>query len=394
MSRLILHIFPTNIKHSTRLFKEAEYTLTQKIVDRVIVMALWYDGQLPQETLQNGLEVIRVKTVLRKYYCLPLVNKITLLRNALVAFSLFQYFFCTIRHARRLRPQHISCHYVSLLPLSWITARLIGATLEYLPHELETKLTGLSGVKQKIQICIEHCFIRTARNVVVVCDPIRSWYQDTYGLKNLHIVRNVPQKKDAQIRSIPLGGFRQIFNVPSTAKIFIYQGFFCADRGIEVLLGTFASLDPLYCHLVLMGYGEKNYTKMINEAVLTNSNIHFHPAVTADWIISYSASADVGILISEEPSLSYRYSLPNKFFEWAHAGLPIIVSENLEYQAKLLKEGGFGWSIPIKNLKSEIQRISKADLTQYSKNARNYAKETLWDNDAKVFSYIYSDHAT
>lgn len=389
MTRRNLHVFPTNIESQTRLFKEAEYTLSRKIVDRIVVLGLWHDGQQTEETMQSGLEVVRVKTALRKYRYSTPIMKYAVLRKMLAAFSLIQYCAATIKQALLLKPQYVSCHYVGVLPLSWVAARLTGATLEYLPHELETQRTGLSGFKKRIETWIEQHFIRSARNVVVVCDPIRDWYQDAYGLNNIHVVRNVPEKGAVNIRAIPSGGFRKQFKVPDSAKIFIYQGLFSAGRGIEALLDTFATLDARRCHLVLMGYGEDRYQEMINDAAVKHSNIHYQPAVARELIVSYSASADVGIFISERASLSYRYALPNKFFEWAHAGLPILVSDNLEYQAQLVHEGGFGWATPLGDLTAAVMKIADTDLAPYAENARRYALGAVWDEDAKTFARIY-----
>ncbi len=389
MTRTNLHIFPTNIESQTRLFKEAEYTLSSDIVDRVVVLGLWHEGQPTEETLKSGLEVVRVKTVLRKYRYSQLIRKLSILRKILASFSLLQYCVAAINQALIKKPNYVSCHYVAVLPLCWAAARLSGATLEYLPHELETQRTGLSGSKKIIESWIEQIFIRSARNVVVVCDPIRDWYKDAYGLENIHVVRNVPEKAAVMIRPIPSGGFRELYNVPVSAKIFIYQGLFSAGRGIETLLDAFSTLDARRCHLVLMGYGEDRYQKMINDAVLKHSNIHYLAAVARELIVSYSASADVGIFISERASLSYRYALPNKFFEWAHAGLPILVSDNLEYQAQLLQEGGFGWSAPLGELTAAIMRIVDTDLTPYAENARIYAAEAVWEEDAKTFAHVY-----
>lgn len=336
-----------------------------------------------------GLEVVRVQTLLRMYLHYYLVQKISLLRMSLVMFSILQYSLIVLLTARRLKPSHISCHYVAMLPLSWAAARVAGATLEYLPHELETQRAGSSGYNKKIEAWIERRFIHSARNVVVVCDPISDWYKEAYGLSNVHVVRNVPEREAVRIRPIPGGGLRERFGIPDSAKVFIYQGLFSAGRGIETLIDTFSTLDPERCHLVLMGYGEGRYQSLIDEAVNRHANIHFQPAVAREWIVSYSASADIGLWISEEASLSYRYALPNKFFEYAHGGLPILVSDNLAYQADLLREGKFGWSTSLADLSDTLKQIGDADLAPLSDNALRYAAAAVWEEDAKVFFEVY-----
>lgn len=389
MSGLTLHIFLSSIESETRLYKEAAYTLGASICERVTVLGLWSDGLATQETTDYGLEIRRLPTMVRRYRNVVLVRRSRLLRKVLALLSLIEYVFACILTARRMRPDHVSCHNAVMLPVAWAAARWSHATLEYLPHELETQRTGLTGMAKRITIFVERRFIRSARNVVVVCDRIRNWYEITYGLTNVLVVRNVPERNAVQIRPIPEGGFRQRFHIPDSARVFVYQGLFSVGRGIETLLDTFAKLDRRRCHLVLMGYGDEYYQAMIDKAAQMHDNIHCQPAVSREWIVSYSASADVGIFISERASLSYRYALPNKFFEWAHAGLPIMVSENLEYQADLLREGQFGWSTPLADLVDAVRAVADADLTPFIENAQRYAASAVWEEDARAFAHVY-----
>jgi glycosyltransferase involved in cell wall biosynthesis len=387
--QFVLHIFLSSIESETRLFKEAAYTLASGICRRVVVLGLWRQGLRTHETTEYGLEIYRLETFVRGLREDSPLKRSPLIRRVLALFSLIQYSVSCVASARKMRPNHISCHNSQLLPVAWAAARLSGATLEYLPHELETQRAGLSALGNRLTALIERLFIGAARNVVVVCDPIADWYRNAYGLTNVRVVRNVPERDAARIRSIPEGGFRQRFDIPAGARIFIYQGLFSAGRGIELLLETFGALDPSACHLVLMGYGDERYQSLIHEKVRQEKNIHYQSTVPRELIVSYSACADVGIFISEQASLSYRYALPNKFFEWAHAGLPILVSDNLEYQGELLREGGFGWAATLEDLAVAIRRISQADLAPYIANARRYSDMAVWEEDAKVFAQIY-----
>ena len=138
-----------------------------------------------------------------------------------------------------------------------------------------------------------------------------------------------------------------------------------------------------------MGHSLGDYQKIIDDAVRKNGNIHYQPSVSRDLIVSYSSGADVGIFAVENIPLSYRFSLPNKFFEWAHAGLPVLVSENFEYMAELLEESEFGWSCPFEDVGETVRRISDADLSRYSENARRFAAEAVWEEDAKAFADVY-----
>jgi glycosyltransferase involved in cell wall biosynthesis len=384
-----LHIFPTNINNQTRLFKEIEFTTSRNIIDRVIVLGLCYDEQPVYETHSAGIEVLRIKVLIRYFRRNLFFGRFSLIRKFIAAISFLQYCCIALVQAKKLKPHFISCHYVTMLPLCWAAAKISGATLEYLPHELETQRSGLTGIQKKIDAWLERLFIHSARNVVVVCDPIRDWYQETYGLTNLLVVRNVPEQDAVQVREIPKGGLRQQFAIPDSARVFIYQGLFSPGRGIETLIEAFKRLDPVKSHIVFMGYGDDFSQTSIDNASAMFPNIHFQPAVPREWIISYSHSADIGLWISETATLSYRYALPNKFFEYAHAGIPMLVSDNLEYQADLLTKGGFGWATPLDQLEQTLTKLSEVDLSPFVAKARDYAAAAVWEEDAKAFATVY-----
>ena len=58
-----------------------------------------------------------------------------------------------------------------------------------------------------------------------------------------------------------------------------------------------------------------------------NSNIHLHKKVPHNQVVNLIKSADVGICIIENVSLSDYYCLPNKLFEYSFAGLRVIGSD-------------------------------------------------------------------
>jgi glycosyltransferase involved in cell wall biosynthesis len=357
-----------------------------------VVLGLWNKGLPIRETTKYGLEILRLQTMAKRRQKSILLHRFMLFRRIVALLSLIQYMLASIIEAWRLRPDHVCCHNAIMLPAAWAAAKFSNATLEYLPHELETHRNGLTGINRKITIFVERKFIYSARNVIVVCDPIKKWYEDAYGLANVQVVRNVPEKVATQIRPIPEGSFRERFDIPNSAKVFIYQGLLSEGRGIEVLIDAFTQLAPEKCHLVLMGYGDIRYQALVDRAAISHANIHYHPPVAREWIISYSASADIGIFISERASLSYRYALPNKFFEWAHAGLPVLVSDNLKYQAQLVRQGGFGWAAPLDELTSMIHWICEIDHAPFAKNARRYALPAVWEEEAKIFSDVYQNN--
>ena len=97
------------------------------------------------EVLDFGLQIERFRLLSHVLSSKERLWKISALRKMSAAISYLQYGYkCSVR-TRELKPDHVSCHNALLLPVAWFVSKLVGATLEYLPHELETKRTGLTG---------------------------------------------------------------------------------------------------------------------------------------------------------------------------------------------------------------------------------------------------------
>lgn len=389
MTQFTLHIFMNTAENASRLYKEAAYTLKHGICRRVAVLAFWSEGLAREESTGDGLEIKRLPTVLHRYKNTTILRRFVLLRKVIALLSLFQYAIDCIRTTRQLNPDHVSCHNAFMLPVAWVAARAAGATLEYLPHELETERAGLEGMLKRITTVIERRFIRLARNVVVVCDPIRDWYRSAYELDNLYVVRNVPERAAVQIHPVPEGSFRERFNIPNAATVFIYQGQISIGRGIDELISIFSKLEHRTAHLIFMGYVEDGYKNVMDHAVEAYANIHFQPAVPREQIVSYSSGADVGIFVVPQVPLNDRYALPNKFFEWVHAGLPVLFSDNLEYLSGLARDGSFGWSCRFEDVESKIREICETDLKPFIENVRRFAAPAVWEEDAVIFAQVY-----
>lgn len=393
-ARLNLHIFLADILHVNRLFKEAAFTRRRGVFDRVVVVGRWTQGLQLREMTGYGLEIRRLKVLNRRFADAWPMRRLAPFRKLVAALSLVEFAVKAVWEATRLKPTHVSCHNVALLPACWLAARLTGARLVYLPHELETQRAGLHGLGQKAQVLIEKAFIRTATDVVAVCEPIARWYRETYNLSNVHVVRNVPERDAVVIKTVPEGDFRQRFAIPASATVFIYQGIFGKARGTERLLEIFSNLSPDLAHLVLMGFGDPEDHEAIDRHVARHSNIHYQPTVPREWITSHTSGADIGIFIAEAPPLNDRWALPNKFFEFVHSGLPVLVSDNLELLSEIVAEHDIGWSAPYADIPRKIEALIETDVEPHRSRAKAYARSAVWEEDARVFETVYGHAGT
>lgn len=382
-----LHLFLSDIVNESRLFREAEATVELGIFDRVSVLGLWEAGLPMHEVRADQLEVIRVRTWLRVLRVRHPSLRRGILWRSLMMGAFAQYSLAAVQLAFRMRPSHLCCHNLILLPTAVLAAKISGAALVYAPHELETEREGLKGPMKFISAWIEDRFIGFAQAVVSVCDPIASWYTKRYRLANVHVVRAIP----AWTLPAGIGEWREAYRrknrIPLDAVLFIYQGVLGRERGVDYLLEVFESPKNSH-HLMFMGFGEAE--NRIKAACRRCPKIHFQPAVAAHQVLRHTAIADVGIFaINDRLSESYRLSLPNKFFEYLYAGLPVLVTKNLEYMAEIVVTHRMGWVVGGDEIPEQIKRIDADDIARKRQSASNFASLTNWQEARKIYREIY-----
>ena len=185
--------------------------------------------------------------------------------------------------------------------------------------------------------------------------------------------------------------FRESLGIRVDQQIFLYQGALSKGRGVEILLEAFSQLERDDNVVVFMGYG--TLEKVILEKSRDWSTIFFHPAVSPDVLLNYTASADFGVCLIEDTCLSYRYCLPNKMFEYLMAGLPIM-SSNLYEMERFVKNYKLGVVVQENTSKCIIQALEASlilDYPQIEVNAQNIKKKYCWEEQEKVLLKVYRE---
>ncbi len=110
-------------------------------------------------------------------------------------------------------------------------------------------------------------------------------------------------------------------------------------------------------------------------------NIYLHPAVSPDTVLNYTSSADIGVSYIQNTCINDYLCLPNKLFEYAMAGLPVLVSNMIEMENLVNK---YNMGVVIENESSDsmnaaISFLKTLDLEQLKQNARRCAEEHSWE---------------
>ena len=155
----------------------------------------------------------------------------------------------------------------------------------------------------------------------------------------------------------------------------------------QKVLEVFA--NPLiHSHVVFIGQGE--LSKTIDEHVSSNSRIHRHKPVRHDEIVSLVKSADYGLCLIENISLSDYYSLPNKFFEYIFAKLPVLAS-NFPDLKKMIEDYDLGktTSVNINAITQNILLIQSSRKHKINKDLNALSWETQAINLKSFYKRIF-----
>jgi glycosyltransferase involved in cell wall biosynthesis len=130
---------------------------------------------------------------------------------------------------------------------------------------------------------------------------------------------------------------------------------------------------------------------LITEYSVDNPNIFLHAPVSHDLVISVAKSADFGICLIEDISLSDRFCLPNKLFEYIFSGLPVIAS-NLPDMKNLIQEYEVGICVDnsTEALLEVVSNTRKDDFDDLAFHHDNL-KELSWESQARKLESIYRD---
>jgi glycosyltransferase involved in cell wall biosynthesis len=149
-------------------------------------------------------------------------------------------------------------------------------------------------------------------------------------------------------------------------------------------------------HLVMIGGGElEEDLKRIVEKKNLTKRVTFLGYIPTDELIRTSAQADLGIVLFEPTSINYSYALPNKFFEYIMAGLPVLASKIKTFE-NYVENYQVGLTVDPFNIamisQSLVDMLSdKEKMTQWRLNSLKASKELNWEMEAKKMNQIYEN---
>ncbi len=280
------------------------------------------------------------------------------------------------------------------LPAAFLAAKIRKKKIIYDTHEYFTETPELVH-RPKVQAVwqkIENFIFPKLQVIITVNDSIAELYKKKYN-KNLQVVRNIPPTYiPSRLKT------RKELDLPENKHILILQGTgINKDRGAEEVLTAMQYLQN--CILLIIGSGDvlPALQKITKELKLENKVI-FKTKMPFEELRQYTCNSDLGLAIDKDTNLNYHFSLPNKLFDYIHAGIPVLASDLPELK-KIINRYDIGYFLQNhdpKNIAATIEYIfENAERYKMLKSNTEKAREELcWENEEKNLLQIIQQYSS
>jgi glycogen(starch) synthase len=243
------------------------------------------------------------------------------------------------------------------------------------------------------QVAHETEYAPYADAVVTVSETMVELLTEAHALKHEpSIVRNAPT---VGLEGLPEGqpGVRELCGIGEDVPLLLYVGTMTPARGIDIMVDTLDRLPDV--HVGFVARDSKNLERIMTKARALGfaDRVHHLPYVAVDQICGYIASATIGVF----PALhlpNHEVDLPTKFYEYAQARLPMVVSD-VKTTAETTRQLGVGEVFVAEDEDDYLRAVRDVldNPKRYAdayEQAQSVLSEWMWENQADVLDSVYS----
>jgi len=372
--KISLHIYPSNILHETRIERICKVILESKIATDVIIYGI-DDSKLDKQSyIFPHAEVIRIE---KRIGAPNLILKV------------LSFFLWSIKVYRNIPDNQIvtvHAHSLSVFPLAFMIKMRKKANLVYEPHEFEIDTSNSGLMRRAILKNLEKRLIKHADLFYVVSEEIAFEYSKHYPKVQIEIIRNIPDEDRSIKAKLSCDDLREEYNLFSREVLFLYQGILAPERGTEMICSTFAG-SGVSAHVLFIGEGESE--QFVESMVKLHSNIHLKKMLTEGELLTITAQCDVGLVHLDDSCLNHELALPNKFFQYLQAQIPVLAANRRQLK-EYVRKHDLGWVYQTNDdFKALVLSIQKSEIESKKTKIEIFNSEHNWEKEKIKLMNIY-----
>ena len=272
------------------------------------------------------------------------------------------------------------------LPIAARLAKENGGVYVYDTHEFalqEYQERWVWRISQKpIVAAVEKSLIYGAGFVTAVSSGISDRLTAIYKLpKPVVTIRNTPSHVATPFRP-----------TPALIRV-LYHGIVAPGRGLEAAIDSVLAWAPNR-ELHIRGPGGAEYIELLRCRIADarlQSRVFIIPPVPMTQLVNAATEFDIGFFALPGHSLHNQFALPNKFFEYAMAGLALSVSRlpEMELLIKQFEMGSTFDEVEPGCIAASINAMSRDDIDRFKRNSLKAAETLCWEKESeKLLSAI------
>ena len=340
-------------------------------------------------------------------------TRLTLVGRARRTLSGLSFTLQALAVARRSKPRLVHANDWNTMWAGLFIKWSSGARLVYDSHELWADRNGRWEWRPWLLAC-EALFVRAADEVLTSSPGYADALAARYRIARPAVVRNIPETLSRPPAGAhngsggappdPNGGSEHWGQPRDTCvlaarrsrpeiPLVVYVGGLMPGRGLEQMIDALALLPD--ARLRAVGPGALPYrvgllARARASGVLDRVEL-CHPVAPAE-VGGVLAEASAGLCLIQPICRSYELSLPNKLFEYAAAGVPVLASD-LPVIGEVVHREGFGTLAPAadpRGIAASLERLLEPDRWRLAaERARAFAETHSWNGEANTLARLY-----
>jgi glycosyltransferase involved in cell wall biosynthesis len=297
-----------------------------------------------------------------------------------------------LRFLRRENPDIYYANDLDTLFPNRLLAHFRKKPIVYDSHEFFTGVPELqhAPLKRGLWTLLEKWLVPGLRHCITVNQAIAKSYSALYG-NTWVVVRNIPE-------SIPVfqKTERSALGLPEHAFIMVMQGSgINVDRGAEEAILSLKYL-PEDVYLLIIGGGDV-YDNLpeLAASIGVSGRLIMKPRMPYRLMMEHTRNCNCGLSLDKPISLNYRNSLPNKLFDYFHAGIPVVVSciPELEKIVSAYNAGLILTEVNPLKIADAIKLIHDSPGLNNSlrEGAMGAAKTFTWQNESQNMKHLMQE---